>query len=280
MMTNLIGEAGNESDNDSSTVSTDICESVSEAPLAEEHVSEAQERINASLVEACARGDFVAIKAHLDAGGSPNIRLGHNQEVALIQAARYGHSDIAQLLLNSDANPDIQNTYHQTALMWAVKEGHNDIAELLLDNGAGLTIQNDNDETALLWAAEAANIAGIKLLVAKGVNIVKDGKIFIADMMGDNFYSSATSQLRDYFKSHMTELGAIADQMIAKTMDKNYYYMVSQSSKYSRTDMLSILANKLGDADMRRAVEIYDQAMNDATVAEEDFARPPKKARR
>lgn len=278
MMTGLIGEAGDESDND--TISTDICESSSESLLQEEQVNEAQERINASLVEACSDGNLMAIRAYLDAGGSPNIRGAYNQEVALIEAARHGHSNIVELLLTSDANPDIQNTYNQTPLMWALKEGHNNIAELLLNNGANPIIKNGNDETALLWAAEADNIAGIKLLVAKGVNIVKDGKIFIADMMGDNFCSGATGQLRHYFKSHMTDLGYVAELMIARTMDDNYFYKISEASNYSRADMLSILAGKLGDADQRRAVEIYDQAMNDASRAEEELPRANKKARR
>jgi hypothetical protein len=280
MMTNLIGEAGDESDDDASTLSTDICESLSEAPVQAEDISEAQERINTSLVEACAEGKFITIKAHLDAGGSPNIRGAYNQEVALIEAARHGHSTIVELLLDSDANPDIQNTYNQTPLMWALKEGHNNIAELLLNNGANPTIKNNNDETALLWAAEADNVAGIKLLLTKGVNIIKDGKIFIADMMGDNFGPKATGQLRNYFKSHITELESVAELMIARTMDANYYHKISEASNYSRADMLSILAGKLGDADMRRAVEIYDQAMNDARRAEEELPRASKRARR
>ena len=286
MMTNLIGEAGDESDNDSSTVSTDVCESISEAPLAEEHVSAAQDHINTSLVEAAKQGDYIAIKAHLDAGGSPNIRGAYNHEVALIEAARYRHYAIVESLLDSDANPDIQNTYHQTPLMWAVKEGHNDIATLLLDNGANPTIKNDNDETALLWAAEASNIAGIKLLAAKGVNIVKDGKIFIADMMGDNFLLGAHPKVKTWLNTHKVKLEQIAIQMTEwHRFDEHNILsdanrdMFLEAKKYSRTDVINILKRESGATDNQASI-IYDQAMNDARRAEENFARPTKRARR
>lgn len=281
-MENLIGESSDEgSDSGYLTGSTDIVVSSDSFQAESEASQELEEFTNAPFIQACANGDLIAVKAYLDAGGLPDVRGSYNQEVALIEAARYGHVDIVDRLLEQNANIEIKNIYNQTALMWAVKEGHNDIAERLLDNGANPTIKNDNGETALLWAAEAANIAGIKLLVAKGVNIVKDGKIFIADMMGDNFCSSATSQLRDYFKSHMTELGSIADMMVIRTRDAITMdeHTISKASKYSRADILSVLANKFGATDNQASI-IYDQAMNDARSAVEELPRASKRVRR
>lgn len=277
MMTNLMGDIGDESEHDSSTISTDIDESASEAPLAEEHVSEAQERINASLVGACKHGDYGAIKAHLDAGGSPNIRGFYNQEVALIEAARYGHRDIAGLLLNSGANPDIKNTYNQTALMWAVKEGHNDIAELLLDNGANPTLTNDHNDTALLWATESLNVDGIKLLLNKGVSVIgEDGKLLIVGMFDDNI--GLYDRAKRLFAFHTNRLQEISTQMINGTICRNSY-MLSEASKYSRSDMLYTLENKEGVGAMSNAVEIYDRAMNSLVTTELNELSISKRAR-
>ena len=52
-------------------------------------------------------------------------------DTALMLAARYGHKEIAQALLDKGANPDAQDKGGYTALMLAAHKGHKEIAGLL-----------------------------------------------------------------------------------------------------------------------------------------------------
>jgi len=66
----------------------------------------------------------------------------------LIVAARYGHKDIVQILLENGANIDHQDNYGQTALMYAANFGLKDVVQLLLDRGANRTLKTNGGNTA------------------------------------------------------------------------------------------------------------------------------------
>ena len=50
---------------------------------------------------------------------------------ALMYASIKGHSNFVELLLNAQADPNIQNSYSWTALMTACSKGHFKVVELL-----------------------------------------------------------------------------------------------------------------------------------------------------
>lgn len=95
---------------------------------------------------------------------------------ALMQASMNGHLEIVQLLIEHGADVNI-NSNSGTALMLAVKKGHKDAVKALLD---APNIEIDildpiYKHTALCFAAEIDNIALMKMLLLKGVNLtIKD----------------------------------------------------------------------------------------------------------
>ena len=71
---------------------------------------------------------------------------------ALQLAAKHGHADVVQVLVESGAELDIRNNRGETALYWAARSGHKPIVELLLAKGADAMIEDSEGWTALDWA--------------------------------------------------------------------------------------------------------------------------------
>jgi len=97
------------------------------------------------------RGDAVAVWAALAAGTSPDIADEHGN-TALIFAARDGHLDIAEILIEYGATVDWQDDEKVTPLILASSRNHPEIVTLLLNHGATLTIQDQWGRTALDYA--------------------------------------------------------------------------------------------------------------------------------
>lgn len=112
----------------------------------------------------------------------------------LLDAAQHGHKEIVKLLLETKADPNIQNDDTNTPLILAAKHGHTDIVKLLLDAGANPNIQSKHiiedetwldeyprrrgpiyrdvqmDWTALHYADNSKNTKMINLLLSAGAN--------------------------------------------------------------------------------------------------------------
>ena len=91
--------------------------------------------------------------------------LGGEGGTALIQAARNGHNDVLQKLLNVGA--EINTTelmFHHSALMVAALNGHFKSVELLLNAGADPILRDTSHRTALLLAATNNHLPVIKQL--------------------------------------------------------------------------------------------------------------------
>ena len=58
-------------------------------------------------------------------------------------ASKKGHADIVRLLLERDADPNIQGESGRTALIGASESGHVDTVRVLLERGADPNIQDD-----------------------------------------------------------------------------------------------------------------------------------------
>merc|ERR1712038_1651420 len=76
----------------------------------------------------------------------------------LLYAARNGHKDIVQILLDNGAKIDHQSNYGDTALYWAAHYGGKDVVQLLLDRGANTKLKNIFGHTACKWNEKVDNI--------------------------------------------------------------------------------------------------------------------------
>ena len=65
-----------------------------------------------------------------------------NKQTALMVAVENGQKDMAQLLIDSGADVDLQDAYGRSALIIALDKGEKDIARLLIDSGANASLQD------------------------------------------------------------------------------------------------------------------------------------------
>jgi len=95
----------------------------------------------------------------LERGAMPDMEK-NDGVTALMIAAANGHLEVARILLEHEAAPDKGEKDGGTALMLAAATGHHDVANLLLDHGANPTQSTPQGWTALL-VAMAFQQAGI-----------------------------------------------------------------------------------------------------------------------
>jgi ankyrin repeat protein len=92
-----------------------------------------------------------------------------DKQQGLRDAAREGRIDDVKLHVKDDAVDVNDNEYDGwTALHWACKYGHHDIAELLLDHGADIEAQTDVNATPFIYACYESHLSTVKLLLSRG----------------------------------------------------------------------------------------------------------------
>lgn len=115
-----------------------------------------------ALAIAAGRGDVVAVKMLLEAGADPN----HLETISwpLTNAARYGHADVVELLLDYDAETDSVDDTGETALHTAAAQGHEKIVEQLIEAGANPRQRDETGQRAIHRAADNGHWKIVDLL--------------------------------------------------------------------------------------------------------------------
>ena len=84
---------------------------------------------------------------------------------AMYAAARNGHTQVVEYLLDHGAAIDAKGVFGATALHWAAINGHRNVVELLVTRGASLDIRDARyHSTPEGWAREGGHIELAKLL--------------------------------------------------------------------------------------------------------------------
>jgi ankyrin repeat protein len=94
---------------------------------------------------------------------------------ALTFAIRYGHKDVAELLLAGGAHLETRNQDEETPLFVAVRRGHEDIVEMLLEKGADIEVKNSVKETPLWLAVDKGREYIVKVLLKYGAAVQTRG---------------------------------------------------------------------------------------------------------
>ena len=77
---------------------------------------------------------------------------------AMFSAARNGHTEVVEYLLDQGAQVDAKGVFGGTGLHWAAINGHRKTVELLIARGASLTIRDERfDSTPEGWANEGGH---------------------------------------------------------------------------------------------------------------------------
>lgn len=77
------------------------------------------------------------------------------------------NKNIAEILIEKDANVNCRGQYNNTPLIAAIKMGNTEIAKLLIEQGADLTLRDADGANPLLLAAQYNNTEIFKLLLDK-----------------------------------------------------------------------------------------------------------------
>ena len=130
------------------------------------------------LMEAVADGDLDRVESLIEAGEDVNERVARHG-TPLILAAHYGEFDIAAALIAAGADVnrierDSPRDLMRSALTEAARQGHLDVVELLLDNGARIDATPSGDATALMEAADHRHERIVRLLIDRGADVTMD----------------------------------------------------------------------------------------------------------
>lgn len=132
---------------------------------------------DADLVEAVVAGDVEAVRRALERGADPNAsESGKRGRPALIIAAMEGGGEIARLLLDAGASPDVVTGWDYTPLRAAALAGHADVVLLLLERGAnpnsGHKRRSILEEVAMGTSPPSPSfLAGFRALLAAGATV-------------------------------------------------------------------------------------------------------------
>ena len=88
-------------------------------------------------------------------------------------AARGGHTETVQLLLDKGANANAADSYGRTALHGAAWGGHTEMVQLLLDKGANAKAATSDGRTALHGAAWRGHTETVQLLLRAVVRLLE-----------------------------------------------------------------------------------------------------------
>ena len=126
--------------------------------------------MNEPFFDAVAKGQTPRMLLLLKSGLDVNTRNSEGM-TALMLAAKKGHTDTVQALLDREADINAQATYYGwTALAYAANQGHEQIVRLLLARGADPNLKAERGKTALVLAADRGHTTTVIALLNKGAN--------------------------------------------------------------------------------------------------------------
>jgi len=76
-----------------------------------------------------------------------------------VKAAKYGHTEVVELLIQLGADIHTRDNRGTNAVYWAAEKGHNGVVELLIRHGADVDAIDDRGWSALDHARASQNTA-------------------------------------------------------------------------------------------------------------------------
>ena len=225
---------------------------------------------NASLLAwAVETQDPKLVSLLLENGADANPTDG-NRFTPIIQACRYGNSEIINALLAAGANPGDAVEDGTTAFHLCAGSAHSRILEKMASLGADIHASNEHGQTALMFAAAEGNTHNLQYLVNAGANIntqtlegfsplffaIKSQDVTTAQMaisLGADIFDAAKdgTQLAVYAKNYaflswyMGELPALMDEQgidtVVSAHDRDGYQLLHAAVKANQPELVAKL---------------------------------------
>uniref|UniRef100_H3C709 Kinase D interacting substrate 220 n=1 Tax=Tetraodon nigroviridis TaxID=99883 RepID=H3C709_TETNG len=126
-----------------------------------------------ALISAAKEGHIEVVKELLE--NSANLEHRDMGGWTLMWAAYKGRTDVADLLLDKGANPNITGQYSVYPIIWAAGRGHAEIVHLLLQHGAKVNCSDKYGTTPLIWAARKGHYESVMHLLSNGADVDQEG---------------------------------------------------------------------------------------------------------
>ena len=123
------------------------------------------------LVSVARENNLGLAKRLIGKGQDVNQKESGGHKTPLLASVDQGHFDMAELLLESGADPNLSDGSGYTPLMVACHNGSADIANLLLFAGADVDHAGHGDVTALMLAVKRRHLNVVNLLLTFGASI-------------------------------------------------------------------------------------------------------------
>lgn len=128
---------------------------------------------NYSLIDSAFRGKLERVEAWIKMKPMINLNLASSMinVTALHLASMYGHKEIAQVLIQAEADIHHKTDDGATALFRACQRGHSEIVEMLIQANASIDEPDDYDATPLCTACDQGHDAVVQLLIDAGADV-------------------------------------------------------------------------------------------------------------
>ncbi len=138
---------------------------------------EAIERTPADFFKACTVGNLPLIKDFLNKSDSVVLFINDNNETGLLLACKYGHYEIARLLIKAKSDLNVYDSKNYTPIHYAILNGHHKILSLLIKHQADInSFDTTNAFTPLMLAIKNRDYFAVHYLLDKADLSVKNRK--------------------------------------------------------------------------------------------------------
>lgn len=121
-----------------------------------------------NFIQAARDGNRAFVQSYIQSGGDVDAKNPHGG-TAIMFAARAGHVEIAQLLIDAGADLNVHGNYAgTTALIWAAQYGPAEIVRLFIQGKAEINAKNHDGNTALDFAKERGHAEIVDILQSAG----------------------------------------------------------------------------------------------------------------
>jgi ankyrin repeat protein len=121
------------------------------------------------LIQYCKDGDLKKVKYYVSNRNVNNID--DSKTTPLMHASALGYIEIVKVLVENNANLNLQNIHGYTALIRACINNHPEIIIYLIEKGANINLCDKEGDNALILASKLGNDEIIKILINKKADI-------------------------------------------------------------------------------------------------------------